>query len=717
MRTERSIRFLPCGSSAWLTFVAQRRRAGVSRIVLVGTEAARSAFRARCADLGQANIVSVGELAEAAPLSEPDGRQAVLLLGTDERWLQRQLLSLKDVPFVDVCAPVTRHFRGCRPVFVQSIPKSGTHLLIECLRGMGFADPPSLDLPRRDDVLEDGHFYNLQHLRTIDLAIGFHQAASFLDQLARGVILFILRDPRDVAVSLAHYLAEQSDYHLLAAWMRERTADERLNVVLRGEYPIPVYINRYFGFRGTIRELMLAYTDWIRTPLPNVHFVCFEHLVGAEGGGSADRQHQALWELQLALHVPGSPDEFADHIFSREALTFRQGQIGSFKNEFAPEHDRLFSQLPHDFMELTGYAIDRSPLDSHVPQNPEFTGMAELRGNAARPCAPRADDKNVLLPAASHATTDSSILKRLQRLPETGHLAPVLVEHDFHGFNLLRAGVEGIALAASLGDVDWPDVQHETLETWQRDELCLIAPSVVALRKLILSRPPRLIGEYEQFRLVSFRGRFLAVAKSLGPVDLPCVSSNQWRRSTGDGQIVAADTLERLRQDLEQRLQPRLLKSHGPFNLVAWRDRVYAIAQRLGPFDLRESVPDQRAFWIANQDLIIADTLEAACRQVDQLSFDAMARDIRRLQEQVQEQINRLSEAPTCLKTAVNSRVEHLERVPDSASQRISAAGRRICRQVISLLRTTVGPALVEAPEAAQNPADDHPVDRRPPAL
>ena len=536
-----------------------------------------------------------------------------------------------------------------------------------------------------------------------------------MDQLARGVILFIiLRDPRDVAVSLAHYLAEQTDYHLLAAWMRERTADERLNVVLRGEYPIPVYLNRYFGFRGTIRELMLAYADWIRTPLSNVHFVCFEHLVGAEGGGSTDRQHQALWELQLALHVPGSPDEFADHIFSREALTFRQGQIGSFENEFAPEHDRLFSQLPHDFMGMTGYAIDRSPLDCNVPQNPEFTGMAELRGNAVRPRAPRAADKIILGPATSQATTGSSAPNDFQRLVEASHCqpAPELVEHDFHGFNLLRAGVEGIALAASLGDVDWPVVQHETLETWQRDDLCLIAPSVVALRKLILLRPPRLIGEYERFRLLSFRGRFLAVAKSLGPVDLACVSSNQWKLWTSDGQIVTADTLERLRQDVEQRLQPRLLESHGPFNLVAWRDRVYAIAQRLGPFDLRESTRDQQALWLASQDLIIADTLEAACRQVVQLSLEAAGRDIRRLQEQVQEQINRLSEAETCLKTAVNSRLEHREQVPDSASRRISEAGRRICRQVISQLRKNTGAAIVEAPLAAQNPADDHPVDR-----
>ena len=125
-----------------------------------------------------------------------------------------------------VWAPKTRHYFKSRPVFVQSVPKSGTHVVFECLKAFGYAEPPSLDLPHFDAPFEDGVFYNLQHMPYfMPFLPPINGFAGFVDSLSRSVTVFIVRDPRDTAVSLAHYLAVQTNYHhhdRLISWNAHR---------------------------------------------------------------------------------------------------------------------------------------------------------------------------------------------------------------------------------------------------------------------------------------------------------------------------------------------------------------------------------------------------------------------------------------------------------------------------------------------------------------
>ena len=86
----------------------------------------------------------------------------------------------------------------------------------------------------------------------------YQQIGRFVDSLSRSVIVFIIRDPRDIAVSLAYYLASQKDYHITASLFHAMPADERISRVITGDYPIPIYLNRYLNLSGNIRELLLA---------------------------------------------------------------------------------------------------------------------------------------------------------------------------------------------------------------------------------------------------------------------------------------------------------------------------------------------------------------------------------------------------------------------------------------------------------------------------
>ena len=164
---------------------------------------------------------------------------------SDSTKLSGLLTRLTRVAGMFVWAPKTTHYFKSRPVFVQSVPKSGTHVVFECLKAFGYAEPPSLDLPHFDALFEDGVFYNLQHMPISRLSPPYQRYPGFFDSLARSVTVFIVRDPRDTAVSLAHYLASQTNYHITTALFRRMPTDERVSRVITGEYPIPIYLNRY----------------------------------------------------------------------------------------------------------------------------------------------------------------------------------------------------------------------------------------------------------------------------------------------------------------------------------------------------------------------------------------------------------------------------------------------------------------------------------------
>ena len=285
-----------------------------------------------------------------------EGLDGLFVAVSDSTKLSGLLTRLTRVAGMFVWAPKTRHYFKSRPVFVQSVPKSGTHVVFECLKAFGYAEPPSLDLPHFDALFEDGVFYNLQHMPISRLSSPYQRYPGFFDSLARSVTVFIVRDPRDIAVSLAHYLASQTNYHITTALFRRMPTEERVSRVITGEYPIPIYLNRYLNLTGSIRELFDLYLTWWRDTFPNVWRLRYEDIIGASGGGDIERQLQTIWGLQLALHVPGRPGDYNDRIFSQSALTFRRGQVGDYLIDFTQDHHELFEQSAGDLLGVLGYA-------------------------------------------------------------------------------------------------------------------------------------------------------------------------------------------------------------------------------------------------------------------------------------------------------------------------------------------------------------------------
>jgi hypothetical protein len=387
----------------------------------------------RVAAEARARNVSVSLLpADADPGPTARSCDGVFMAIADPPRLSAALARLAGARNLLVWAPVTRHFFKSRPVFVQSVPKCGTHVLFECLKAFGYAAPTSLDLPDFDAVFDDGVFYNLQHMPASCLAAPYHRIPRLADALSSSVTLFIVRDPRDAAVSLAHYLPAQVDYHIAAALFREMTLDERITRVITGSYPIPIYLNRFLSLRGSIAQLFREYATWWSDLLPNVWRVRFEDIIGPRGGGSAAGQLQAVWGLQLALHVPGRPAEYCHRIFSESALTFRRGRIGDHREDFAPPHHRLFAREAAELSADLGYADSASGEDASTA--PRRAPNCRFKGEIA---------------AVAHEKFGG----RLARAARTETPAVRLVDETAE-YNLLAAGGRWLAVAKSLGPTD-----------------------------------------------------------------------------------------------------------------------------------------------------------------------------------------------------------------------------------------------------------------------
>ncbi|MBE9127549.1 MULTISPECIES: sulfotransferase domain-containing protein [unclassified Coleofasciculus] len=163
--------------------------------------------------------------------------------------------------------------------------------------------------------------------------------------------LFIIRDLRDVAVSRAYYHTYSLSSHPAFTYLNSLKSDaDRLMVAIRG-------INKPgMGF-CSIGDWARGYAPWWDEP--TCLTIRFEDLIGRFGGGSDEKQVQAVRAIASYLGMEVSENqinEIASKAFFKNANTFRKGQIGDWKNHFSEEHKRAFKEVAGEAIIKYGYA-------------------------------------------------------------------------------------------------------------------------------------------------------------------------------------------------------------------------------------------------------------------------------------------------------------------------------------------------------------------------
>lgn len=287
-------------------------------------------------------------------------------------------------------------------ILLNSLPKSGTHLLEKALillggqtaeRGRGLirraTDRCGLTPPPFLDRRSAGRWNNLrlrgivdsQHAKTsVPIGVfaptnipretfakwvqnrplsGFvkghvpysHEAAAVLNETATKTIV-IVRDPRAVAASMLLYVMHSQNWtHFLRPFFEQLNADERLDFLMNGGHADPP------GYTFLpLRDAFASVLAWQQDRQTLV--IRFEDLVGPLGGGSPTAQMACFEALSAHLDVTLS-DETVNRVheaFDPASPTFRTGRSDSWRQDLNVDQiTRIEAALDPGVLAKAGY--------------------------------------------------------------------------------------------------------------------------------------------------------------------------------------------------------------------------------------------------------------------------------------------------------------------------------------------------------------------------
>jgi hypothetical protein len=166
---------------------------------------------------------------------------------------------------------------------------------------------------------------------------------------------FMLRDPRDVCVSLMHYILREPD-HYFHRHLDSVTDEDRL---------LSAIISGYSEPRGDEHAFLSSIDSTFRVRLgwqshPSCCTIRFENLVGSAGGGDDLRQHRELGRIAEHLGLSLAPERLewiGVRAFSTKTTTFRRGRVGGWRETFTPAHTRLFKEVAGPLLVELGYEV------------------------------------------------------------------------------------------------------------------------------------------------------------------------------------------------------------------------------------------------------------------------------------------------------------------------------------------------------------------------
>lgn len=260
------------------------------------------------------------------------------------------LLALREIyrPLVD-----RKEFRRRPPLICNSIPKSGTHLLLQVARtlpnvrhwGNFIASTPSVTLREQSEARQCARLNRLLPGEVLGAHI-YHSPGRASAMRAKNVChLFIYRDPRDVVVSEAHYLADMNRWHRLHPIMKRLpTHEDRMLALIEGIpglYPdLKTRIERYLGWVSESDTLAIRYEDLVGEAREEVVGGILRHYLSR----SSEEWHEdRLLGSALQAMVP------------HRSHTFRTGGSGGWRREFTDRVQLRFEMITGDLLLRMGY--------------------------------------------------------------------------------------------------------------------------------------------------------------------------------------------------------------------------------------------------------------------------------------------------------------------------------------------------------------------------
>jgi len=232
---------------------------------------------------------------------------------------------------------------------LYTVPKAGTHLIAVCLHLMtGSSQQFFNEYPFKDPgacqyhlhVLRNQHYFLMSH----DF---FSQDMAELWSICNCKIFLMLRDPRDMTLSMISYIMNGYD---VGGWSRNNWFGQ-----LSLEEQINLTMERIHGCG--VEDHYQRRLDWGK--MPQSCCIYFENLVGPKGGGTITAQLKEMRKIANHIHLQISDKallEIGDQMFGHcESQTFHKGAIGKWKQYFSDENKQFCKEILGDLLIELGY--------------------------------------------------------------------------------------------------------------------------------------------------------------------------------------------------------------------------------------------------------------------------------------------------------------------------------------------------------------------------
>ena len=250
-------------------------------------------------------------------------------------------------------------FNDVPPIFGNSKPKSGSHLLLQILNGFTQIMPykyvaadPIRTIERegrrktKEEVLSE-----LKHVPNGVIGWGYVETTpenvAFLCQPDR-VNYFIYRDPRDMLVSQVFFATDMHQEHGMHEFYNALPdVGERLKVAITG-------IDRDGLYMVSVKQRYEGVFQWLKQE----HVMCirFEQLID-----NRDATLNAMLDEveSTGYKIPTSREKALSILIKaiqpKKSHTFRSGKTGGWKQYFTDEHRKLFRDVAGDLLVKLGY--------------------------------------------------------------------------------------------------------------------------------------------------------------------------------------------------------------------------------------------------------------------------------------------------------------------------------------------------------------------------
>ncbi len=265
-------------------------------------------------------------------------------------------------------------------VFVNSLPKSGTHLIAKCLILFGYKERCHIGLGsvqggnwrsrlRRPLWIKNtGDSYSIGincpvnvrrwpvdlKLRSLNNNQLITAHVGYNDKLLNSVVqcgirpMQVIRDPRAVIASFVPYVLNQKKHFAHHAFMEMRP-EQQFEAALMGAEFGDIALQ-------PMKDCCLALSSWLEHKRTIV--VQFEKLVGSRGGGSDSEMVSTLEHFCAELSLPKNKMvTVIEQLYGPGRHTFRKGRIDSWRSELPRDIIARANIELGDILDMWGYPL------------------------------------------------------------------------------------------------------------------------------------------------------------------------------------------------------------------------------------------------------------------------------------------------------------------------------------------------------------------------